>query len=155
MLATDAGAVQPARSVAAAFVPRESPALLRDILARILRRGEHLEGGMKLRHAYLALCFVGILLPYGQFLPWLMENGLDVRLFWSELFSTRIGGFFALDVFVSAAVAFVFFAAEARRRPVRGLWLAVVATLACGVSAGLPLFLALRERALEASARSG
>ena len=108
---------------------------------------------MRLRHIYLFLCIAGIVLPYWQFLPWLMENGLDLRLFWTDLFSTRVSAFFALDVFVSAVVAFVFFAAEGRRTLVRGVWLAVVATLAFGVSAGLPLFLSLREHALEANRR--
>ena len=45
---------------------------------------------MRLRYVYLFLCIAGIVLPYWQFLPWLMENGLDLRLFWTDLFSTRV-----------------------------------------------------------------
>lgn len=105
---------------------------------------------MKIRHAYLTLFLLGILIPFSLFIPWLTENGLDLPLFFSELFSTRVGGFFGLDVFVSAVVLFVFMAVEGRPAPASARWLAVAVTLACGVSAGLPLFLYLRHRTLDA-----
>lgn len=105
---------------------------------------------MKLRHVYLFLCVLGILIPYSQFLPWLAANGLDLPRFVSELFGTRIGAFFGLDVLVSAVVLFVFIAEEGRRVAAGTLWLPVVATLVCGVSAGFPLFLYLRRRKLDA-----
>ena len=72
-------------------------------------------------------------------------------LFISELFSTRIGAFFGLDVVVSALVLFVFVVAEGRRLGMRILWLPVATTLVVGVSLGLPLFLYLRQLKLEAS----
>ena len=109
---------------------------------------------MKLRHVYLFLCILGILIPYSQFVPWLAENGLDLPSFVSELFSTRIGAFFGLDVLVSAVVLFVFIAEEGRRAAAGTLWLPVIATLACGVSAGFPLFLYLRRQKLDASTES-
>jgi hypothetical protein len=108
---------------------------------------------MKLRNVYICLCGIGILLPYSQFLPWLQANGLDLRLFVSELFVTRVGAFFGFDVFVSAVVLFVFIAVEGRRTAPRSRWLPVVATLACGVSAGLPLFHYLRQRSLDADSQ--
>ena len=104
---------------------------------------------MRLRYVYLFLCMLGVLLPYSQFLPWLAANGLDPPLFFSELFVTRIGGFFALDVLVSALVLFVFIGVEGRRMVSGSPWLPVVATLACGVSAGFPLFLYMRQRKLD------
>ena len=54
---------------------------------------------------YLALCVVGVVVPYGFFLPWLLDNGLDVSLFITELVSTRVGAFFGADVIVSAGCA--------------------------------------------------
>jgi uncharacterized protein DUF2834 len=104
---------------------------------------------MKLKSAYLLLCVAGAALPYSQLIPFVREHGLDLRLFVEQLFSTRIGAFFALDVIVSAIVLFVFVAAEGRRLGMRRVWAPVVATLAVGVSLGLPLFLYLRERRLE------
>jgi hypothetical protein len=57
---------------------------------------------MRPRHVYLVLCVVGFLLPYSQFVPWLLEHGLNLSLFCRELFANRIGAFFGMDVLVSA-----------------------------------------------------
>ncbi len=101
-----------------------------------------------MRRLYLALCIPGALLPLTSFIPWFVDHGLDVGLFVSELFSTRIGGFFGWDVIVSAVTLFVFIGVESRRLGIRAWWAPVAATLLVGVSLGLPLFLFLREAAL-------
>ncbi|PYJ16073.1 MAG: hypothetical protein DME96_11135 [Verrucomicrobia bacterium] len=106
---------------------------------------------MKLRHRYLVLATLGILLPYWQFVPWLFEHGLDLSLFFGELFANRVAGFFAMDVLVSAIVLIIFVQVEGRRLGIRGLWLPVVGTLLVGVSFGLPLFLYLRQIQLDRS----
>ena len=95
---------------------------------------------------YLALCVVGVVVPYGFFLPWLLDNGLDVSLFITELVSTRVGAFFGADVIVSAVALFGFVVTDGRRAEMKWLWAPVVGTLCVGVSLGLPLFLYLRER---------
>lgn len=97
-------------------------------------------------HLYWALCLPGAALPYAAFLPWLAEHGLDLPRFAAELFSTRIGAFFGWDVIVSVIVLLAFAVAEARRIGWRVVWLTAAATLLVGVSLGLPLLLALRER---------
>lgn len=104
---------------------------------------------MRIRHVYLGLCVPGFLLPYWQLIPWLGAHGLDLPLFFNELFATRIGAFFGLDVIVSALVLFVFIWLEGRRLAIRHLWLPVLATLLVGVSLGFPLFLYLRQRQLD------
>ena len=104
---------------------------------------------MKPKTAYLALCVAGTLIPYTQFLPFVREHGLDLRLFVEQLFSTRIGAFFGLDVLVSSLVLWMFVRVDGRRDGVRHLWAPIVASLVVGVSLGLPLFLYLREAALE------
>jgi hypothetical protein len=101
-----------------------------------------------MRWWYLSLAVVGAVLPYSQFVPWLLDHGLDLRLLISELFSTRIGGFFGLDVLVSAVALLGFIRRESALRAIPYRWLPVVATLLIGVSCGLPLFLYLRERRL-------
>ena len=98
--------------------------------------------------AYLVLALIGTTLPLSAFLPWLAEHGLDIPAFIGELFSTRIGAFFGWDVIVSAIVLFLFIAAEGNRTGMRHRWIPVIATLVVGVSCGLPLFLAMRERAI-------
>jgi len=99
---------------------------------------------------WLALALVGTVLPYSQFLPWLAEHGPNVPLLFAELFSTRVGAFFGLDVLVSAVVLIAFIRREGAKRKMRMLWLPVAATCLIGVSCGLPLFLYLRERQLSA-----
>ncbi|MGH7525856.1 MAG: DUF2834 domain-containing protein [Gemmatimonadales bacterium] len=106
---------------------------------------------MKPRSWYLALCAVGILLPYSQLVPFLLEHGPDGRAFFEQLFATRIGGFFGLDVIVSSVVLWIFVAVEGRRLRMTRLWAPIAANLAVGVSLGLPLFLYMREASREAS----
>jgi hypothetical protein len=106
---------------------------------------------MRLRHVYLLLCVFGVALPYAELIPWLSQHGLEPGLFIRELFATHIGAFFGLDVVISATVLFVFVLAESRTIRVRHAWLPIVATLVVGVSLGLPLFLYMRQRVLDAS----
>jgi len=100
---------------------------------------------MKLRHLYLFFCVVGFVLPYWQFLPWVVEHGLNMRLFFQELFASRISSFFGLDVFISAVVFGSFASTEAGRLRMKNLWLPFVGLFLVGVSLALPLFLYLRE----------
>ena len=104
---------------------------------------------MKPKTIYLTLYFLGVLLPYWQFVPWLFAHGLNLALFARELFASRISAFFGMDVIVSAAALLVFVRMENSRVRIRGRWLPLVAVLTVGVSLGLPLFLYLRELGLE------
>lgn len=105
---------------------------------------------MTRKTVYLVFCVLGILLPYSQFVPWVVaQHGVPLGLFLRELFANRIGGFFGMDVLVSAVVLIFFVRREGQRVGVRHLWLPIVGTLTVGVSLGLPLFLYLREDALE------
>ena len=101
---------------------------------------------MRLRHLYLFLCVLGVVLPYASFVPWLAQHGLDIGMFVRELLLTRIGTFFALDVVVSAIVLFAFIFTERRALGIRHVWIPVIATFLVGVSLGLPLFLYMRQR---------
>jgi len=67
---------------------------------------------MKARYFYLILCVLGIVLPYSQLVPWLLEHGLNVTLFFRELLASRISAFFAMDVIVSAIVLICFIQSE-------------------------------------------
>jgi hypothetical protein len=99
-----------------------------------------------MRTLYLTLAVVGAVLPYSQFLPWLMKHGLNVPMLFTELFATNVGAFFGLDVIISAIALIAFIRREGSRRNMRKLWLPITATCLIGVSCGLPLFLYLRER---------
>ena len=110
---------------------------------------------MKPKTIYLALCFVGASLPYGQFVPWLFGHGLDRPLFVRERFGNRISAFLGMDVLVSALVLVVFMRVGSARLNLRRRWLPVLAVLRVGVSLGLPTFLYLRELSMEQVEASG
>jgi hypothetical protein len=108
---------------------------------------------MKPKTLYLAFCLAGVLLPYAEFVPWVFQHGLNLVRFAHELFANRIGAFFGMDVIVSAVALLGFTRIESKRLGIRNRWLVVVAVLSVGVSLGLPLFLYLRESALEQKAQ--
>ena len=104
---------------------------------------------MKVKTIYLGLCVLGVVLPYWQFVPWFAVNGLNMHLFFQQLFVNHISAFFGMDVLVSALALLVFARIEGPRLGVHGRWLPLIAVLSVGVSLGLPLFLYMRERNLE------
>ena len=103
---------------------------------------------MSPKRLYLALCIAGTILPYWQFVPFLRDHGLDLRLFFQQLFANPVSGFFGMDVIVSSLVLWTLVFSEGRRLGMKNLWAPVAANLAVGVSLGLPLFLYMREARL-------
>jgi hypothetical protein len=106
---------------------------------------------MKPKAIYLALCFAGAFLPYWQFVPWVMQHGMNFPLFVRELLANRISAFFGMDVLVSAVVLVVFMRVESARLSIHRRWLPVLAVLTVGVSLGFPMFLYMRELELDKS----
>ena len=104
---------------------------------------------------YLPLCILGTILPYWQFVPWLLDHGLNLSLFVRELFANRISAFFGMDVLVSAVALIVFIRSENSRLSVRRWWIPVLAVFGVGVSLGLPLYLYLREIELNREESAG
>ena len=101
------------------------------------------------KNIYLLLCLIGIGVPYSQFLPWVFANGLDWRLFLASLAVNRISLFFVADVLVSALVLMLFIRMESSRVKIRRGWIVTAGLCLVGVSFALPVYLYLRERALE------
>ncbi|MCQ6557279.1 DUF2834 domain-containing protein [Paenibacillus mendelii] len=102
-----------------------------------------------MKYFYGILVVLGVVLPYSQFLPWIIQNGLDPSQLIGEITQTRIGSFAWMDVLVSAIVLIGFILFEGKRSGMRFLWLPIVGTLVVGVSLGFPLFLLLREIHME------
>ncbi len=100
---------------------------------------------MKIKHLYLALAILGFILPYSQFIPWLMEHRLNVPLLFAEILESRLSGFAWLDVIISALALLVFIGKDGRKERIPHLWLPILGTFLIGVSFGLPMFLCLRE----------
>ncbi len=103
---------------------------------------------------YLIAAILGTILPLSQFIPFLMAYGLDMPLFFQQLFQNHVSGFFGMDVIVSSLALWLFVFSEGRRRGMSNLWLYVVCNLAIGVSLALPLFLFFRERKINAGSEA-
>jgi hypothetical protein len=100
-----------------------------------------------MRRLYLVAAALGVILPYWFFVPFVLEHGLNLGLLVDQLFETRIGAFFGMDVAVSILALLVFVFSEGKRRGMKNLWVYFLCNLAVGVSLALPLFLYQREKA--------
>ena len=98
---------------------------------------------------YLLLSVLGFALPYSQFIPFIANNGLNLPLFFEQLFVNHISSVFALDLFVSSLVFWIFLFREGTRLQMKFLWIYVILNLTIGLSFALPLFLGMRSRQLE------
>ena len=104
---------------------------------------------MTKKNTYLILTFLGILLPYYLFLPWVLEHGYNASLFFSELFANDVAGTGGLDILVVTIATIVFIFHEGKKLSISYYWLAAVGSVAVGIGFGLSLFLYMRERAFE------
>ncbi len=104
---------------------------------------------------YLLGAIVGTIIPYYFLIQFVLQNGFDVPLFVQQMFANPIATMFALDLFISSFVFWIFLYAEGRRLEMGNMWLYVVLNLCVGLSLALPLFLYFREGALESASRPG
>jgi hypothetical protein len=102
---------------------------------------------------YIILCVLGALIPLAVFVPFALENGLDMGLFAREMFGTQVSSFLSADLIISSLVLWTFIYFELRKREIRYWWLAIIANIGVGLSLGLPLFLLLREISKEPEKR--
>ena len=98
----------------------------------------------------LVLAVIGVVVPYAAFAPWLLNHGLNIPGLISEAMAYPLSQFAWLDVIIAAIALIVFILVDGKRLKVKGRNWAIVATLCVGVSCGLPFYLYLRERQLEA-----
>lgn len=102
-----------------------------------------------MKYIYGVLCVLGAVLPYCVFFPWLVENGPNLLLLYTQISTNPLSSMAWLDVIVSAFVLVAFIIYEGRQLKMKLLWLPIVSTFTVGVSLGLPLFLLMRELHLE------
>lgn len=100
---------------------------------------------MSLKRIYLILSVVGFVVPYIFFIGFIMENGLDVSLFFKELFANNISSFFGVDVIISALALIIYILVDSRKNHIKRYYLAILGTLLIGVSFALPFYLYLKE----------
>jgi hypothetical protein len=104
---------------------------------------------IKIKYLYIILCFFGIILPYSQLIPLIIENNFSFQMIIDQLFINRVSTLFALDLFITATVFIVFALYEGFKLKIKHLWIPFIATIIVGASLGFPLFLYLREINLE------
>jgi len=103
----------------------------------------------EIKHFYLFLCVIGIILPYSQFIPFFAESGADMGLFFSQAFSSYTSTALSFDLFVAGLTLIAFILYEGRKLKMPKLWIPIASIFLVGVSLGFPLFLYLREIHLE------
>ncbi len=96
----------------------------------------------------LAFAVLGFVLPFALFGLFVAENGFDpggyFSLWTNDVPATQL----LLDLAVAALAFFAWAALEGPRSGVERWWLCIPASLLVGLCFGLPLFLLMRERAL-------
>ncbi|WP_191601866.1 DUF2834 domain-containing protein [Marinomonas algicola] len=95
---------------------------------------------------YLLFSVLGAVIPFGAFLPWIIDNGLDLVSFYNAATANSISIFAWLDVVIAAIALLVFIVTDGRKNKISHYWVAVFATLTIGVSCGLPLYLYFKEK---------
>lgn len=99
-----------------------------------------------MKYFYLIAAIVGTILPLSHVFQWINNNeGFDIIVFYLALTSNHISLFAWLNVLISVLVLIPFIIVEAKRNSIRYYGTAILLSLLAGVSAGLPIFLFLRE----------
>lgn len=100
----------------------------------------------------LALTLVGFVVPNVLLGAFISEEGLDVAGYFSLWTDSTPSTQLMLDLVIAALAFLVWAAVEGPRARIKRWWLCIPATLLVGLCFGLPLFLLMRERALERAA---
>ena len=81
---------------------------------------------------------LGVIIPYAAFIPFLVQDGLDIPLAVQQAAANRMAAFAWLDVLVSAVVLLTVAFGNKQISPKQALAVTLL-TCVAGVSAGLPL----------------
>jgi hypothetical protein len=97
---------------------------------------------------YLFFAILGTILPHYFLISFLVLHGLNYELIGQQLFTSKLGAFFVMDVLISAIVLWILVFTEGHRLGMKYLWAYALATLFVGVSFAFPRFLYYRENYL-------
>lgn len=103
---------------------------------------------MKLRTFYLIATIVGTALPYYKLFQFTAKEGWSLIRYLEQLFANAASSMGAIDLLISTVVFWVFVEYEGRNQGMRNRWIYMAVNLFVGLSAGLPLFLYMREKKL-------
>jgi hypothetical protein len=97
---------------------------------------------------FLIVSVIGIIMPYSQMPAMLADGEYSLIDHFAAVYSTPETAFFGWDLAVAAVAFLLFLAFETRRLGIKFWWIALIGSMAVGVSFGFPFFLFLRERRL-------
>ena len=100
---------------------------------------------MKIKYLYILLCVIGAVLPYYFFLPFLIENGINLQMITDLLFVNKVSSAFGINALITSIIFVIFISIENRKTKLPNLWIPILASSIVGVSFGLPLYLLLKE----------
>lgn len=92
----------------------------------------------QLKPFLIALTYIGIIIPYMAFIPFLTKHGLNIQLFIEQATSTRISTFAWLDIIISV-LTILLVATSSKLMTFRQATFVILLSLVAGASASLPL----------------
>lgn len=98
---------------------------------------------------YLVAALVGTVVSWFFFWGFFATEGVNIPLFVSSLFVNGAAAGFSADVLISIVVFLVWSYGDAKRHHVPRWWLVLLSSFTVGLSLALPLYLYLREDALD------
>lgn len=102
-----------------------------------------------LKRFYLVCAIIGAIVPWIFFTQFFIEQGFDIPLFVESLFANPVAAGFVVDLLISAVVFLVWSFSDAQKIGLGHWWVVLLATFLVGLSLALPLYLYLREDALQ------
>lgn len=100
---------------------------------------------LKIKYLYILLCVIGAILPYYFFLPFIIENGINLQMITDLLFVNKVSSAFGINALITSIIFVIFISIENRKTKLQNLWIPILASSIVGVSFGLPLYLLLKE----------
>lgn len=103
-----------------------------------------------MKKIYLMLSIIGFILPNIFVLKVSIDTGnillwYDLPTTLSQMFANSIATAFIIDLLFVVTVFFIWTFQEAKKHPVKHLWVVWLLTMLFGLAGSLPLFLYLRE----------
>lgn len=102
-----------------------------------------------MKKIYALLTLIGLVLPFSQFITWLVEYGFNFSLFFQHIIENPLAAFAWLDVIVTVVVIVFMVINDGKNQKMKRLWIPIITSFIGGASVGLPLFLYMKECHLE------
>ncbi len=102
--------------------------------------------------ALLVLTVVGFVVPNTMFIVFLAQHSFDLGRYFSDWFETLPSTQLFVDLLLGLVAFITWVRPDGERSNVRRWWAAIPAALLVGMCFAIPLYLLLRERALERAA---